>query len=787
MKEDEVVVPQSPRATPAFTVCIALRLLAASVADASAADADAEPATAEMQTIEVFASAPSGPAHGDAQRAVSNLQSLDSEALSQAGYRSLTDGLQDLGSVFSSDATGNPFQPDLFYRGYSTSPLLGLPQGLAVYQDGVRVNEAFGDTVNFDLVPLIAISRADLVPGSNPVFGRNTLAGALALTTKSGFDAPGLGVQLGAGDFGRASAAVEYGVSSGPVALYLAGEAHEEKGWRDFSRSRVSRVFIRGSWRPDDATRLDLSLSGADNRLRGNAAAPIELLDAEGRDAVFTHPDETRPRMLFANLQGSRRFDGDVTVSAGTHYRRNRTGTFNGDGTEFVACEEPGNAGFLCEQEDDGEAVVEDRAGDSVVASDDNASATQNRSRTEQDAYGLSAQIEWPIGAHRIAAGASADFGDIEFGSDTELARLTASRGTIGSRVFVGESVVDVHAANDSLGAYLMDTWRASERLELVVAGRFNHTRIELRDQIPDGDLSGTHRFSRFNPMLGASYRITPGWTAFGSLAQSTRAPTPVELTCANPDDPCRLPNGFVDDPPLDEVVTRTAELGVRHRSGRWAGSAALFRAVSDDDILFITDTGLTNTGYFDNVGETLRQGLELGVDVSLGLGWRAGLQYTALVAEFRDDFLVNSPNHPLRDGLDDDRPDPRTRTVRKGDRIPLIPRQQGRATLGWEDEQLDLELELLARGNSRYRGDEANVDARTIDPFVVANVTATWTPASRLSLFAGIDNLFDRRFETFGVYGESDEVLGAAYEDARRFVGPGAPRRFEAGVRLRF
>ncbi|MCC2655209.1 MAG: TonB domain protein [Panacagrimonas sp.] len=752
----------------------------------------AAPSVPDAPTIEVFSSSPSGPAHGDAQRATANVQSLDAEDLARPGNRSIADGLQDLGSVFATDATGNPFQPDLFYRGYSASPLLGLPQGLAVYQDGVRVNEAFGDTVNFDLVPLIAVSRADLIPGSNPVFGRNTLAGALALTTKSGFDAPGLGMQLGAGDFRRGGAAVEYGMSAGAFALYLAGEAYEEKGWRDHSRSRVSRVFTRGSWKPDDATRLDLSLSGADNRLRGNGAVPFELLDEEGRDAVFTYPDETRPRMLFANLQGSRTFAGDVTVSVGTHYRRNRTGTFNGDGTEFGECEDPANVDgggnpFLCEGEDGDEEVVEDLDGAPVVASEDNDSATQNRSRTEQESYGLSAQAEWPIGAHRIVAGVSADFGDIEFVSDTELARLTASRGTVGSRIFVGESVVDVDADNDSLGVFLMDTWRATDRLEITAAGRFNHTRIELRDQIPDGDLSGKHTFDRFNPMLGASYLVAPRWTVYGSLAQSTRAPTPVELTCANPDDPCRLPNGFVDDPPLDEVVTRTAELGLRHRNGRWGGSVSAFRAISDDDILFITDSGLTNTGYFDNVGETLRQGFEVGMDVTLGLGWRAGLQYTLLVAEFRDDFLVNSPNHPLRDEVDEDLPDASTRTVRRGDRIPLIPRQQGRATLGWADERVDLEVEFLARGSSRYRGDEANVDSQKIDPFVVVNVGGTWALSRQLSLFASIDNLFDRNFETFGVYGEGDEVLGDAFEDARRFVGPGSPRRFEAGLRLRF
>lgn len=757
-----------------------------------AASAAAAQGAASVTTIEVYASNPLDRAGGDAQRASANVQTLRGEALQPPGARSLADTVQDLGSVFATDATGNPFQPDLFYRGYSLSPLLGLPQGMAVYLDGVRVNEPFGDTVNFDLIPLVALARADLVPGSNPVFGRNTLAGALSLQTKSGFDARGTALEISGGDFGRRGASAEQGLAGDNAALYLAAETHAEDGWREHSRSRATRLFARGSWLPDARTQLDLSLNTADNRLRGNGAAPIELLQAEGRDAVFTHPDETRPRLALATLNASRQLDGGASLSANSYVRRTRTGTFNGDGTEFEACEDPANVDgsgqpLLCEEEDGGEEVVVDVDGNPVTASADNDSATQNRSLTRQLGYGLSLQFQQPLGAHRLTAGVAADFGDIEFDSSSELGRLSADRGTVGSGVYVGESRVDVDARNDSLGLFLSDTWRVNERWELSAAGRWNHTVVELRDQIPDGDLSGKHRFSRFNPMLGASVVVARGWTAFGSLGQSTRAPTPVELTCANPDDPCRLPNGFVDDPPLDEVVTRTAELGLRHRDARWQGSLALFHAVSRDDILFITDGGLTNAGYFDNVGDTLRQGVELGLGVELGRGWHAGLQFTALVAEFRENFLVNSPNHPQRDALDPDQPAAATRTVEKGDRVPLIPRQQYRATLDWRGERVEVGLEIVGRGSSRYRGDEANVDTQTLGSFAVAGLDAEWKLLPQLTLFGSVANLFDREFETFGVYGEGDEVLGPDYEDARRFVGAGAPRTFEAGVRVRF
>lgn len=750
------------------------------------------PLPEDSQTIEVFARSPVGPASGDAQRASSNLQSLSRQQLSAPGLRSVGDALQNSGSVWRSDATGNAFQPDLFYRGYSISPLLGLPQGLAVYQDGVRVNEPFGDTVNFDLIPLVALAGGDLVPGSNPVFGRNALGGALSLRTKTGFDTAGFGLDLSGGEFGRLGATVEYGIAGETAAVYVSGEAHQDDGWRDFSHSRVARLFARGSWIPDQRTQLDLTLNGADNRLRGNGAAPRELLDAEGRGAVFTHPDETQPKLGFVNLLGSRQLVDGTRVSGNAHYRRNRVTTFNGDGTEFEVCQDAENVNgeaepFLCEEGDDGEEVVENRDGEPVVASQDNDSATQNRSRTVQDGYGLSAQIEKSYGAHRLTAGVTVDVGDIKFDASTELARLTQTRGTAGSGVYVGESVVDVNASHDSLGIYLMDTWSVRDRLQLTAAGRWNRTRVELRDQIPGGDLSGTHRFKRFNPMLGYSYELTQAWTQFGSLSQATRAPTPVELTCANPDDPCRLPNGFVDDPPLDEVVTHTAELGLRHRGKTLSGSAALFHSVSRDDILFVTDGDLTNQGYFDNVGETLRQGVELALQWSLVPGLSASVEFTALVAEFRDNFLVNTPNHPLRDPLDGSAADRSTREVGRGDRIPLIPRTQYRMRIDWTGSGVDLGVETVGRGDSRYRGDEANVDSSTLGGFAVVNAQAAWSLTPQLTLYASAENIFDREFETFGVYGESDEVLGTEFTDARRFVGAGSPRMFLGGLRLAF
>ena len=97
-----------------------------------------------------------------------------------------------LNGVYLNEMQANPFQPDVNFRGYTASPLLGTPEGISVYLDGVRQNQPFGDVVSWDLIPKNAISEMTLVPGSDPLFGLNTLGGALSVKTKDGVSNPGL-------------------------------------------------------------------------------------------------------------------------------------------------------------------------------------------------------------------------------------------------------------------------------------------------------------------------------------------------------------------------------------------------------------------------------------------------------------------------------------------------------------------------------------------------------------------------------------------------------------------
>lgn len=751
---------------------------------------------AELEEIIVFGITPFPGGEGDLQHYPGNAQVFGAQSLSDRQTTNVGEFLgSNASSVHLSDAANNPFQADLFYRGYGVSPLLGLPQGLAVYQDGVRINEPFGDTVNWDLIPEAAIQRVELIPGSNPVFGQNTLGGALSVHTKTGWDQPGIEAEVSGGSFGRISSSLEYGVAGDKMALFAALQTEDEDGWRDHSASRVRQLFTRASYgKGDDGA--DLIITAADNQLRGNGAVPIELMEAEGRDAVFTYPDQTAPQLFFANLIGRHRLDEQSTLSGGVYFRQNRIHAFNGDGTEFSACADPDNVDgqglpLLCESDDGEEEVINDADGVPVTAGDDNDSATQNTSATIQRGYGTN--LQWAYDGqllqrrNRLYLGASYDHGRTLFHSETELGALTAQRGTVGSGIYDEESFVRLRAVNRNLGVFASDVWQLSERLSLTASGRYNRAEIKLTDLGEDDDLDGNHHYSRFNPLLGATYELGRGVTLFGSASEASRAPTPVELTCANPEAPCKLPNGFVDDPPLKQVVTRTFEIGLRggNKALHWNG--ALYRGLSRDDIIFITDGSLTNEGYFSNVGDTLRQGAEFGLDWAVLASLKLSASYTYVDAEFREDFQVNTPNHPLRDPDDEDEPAEGTGDVQSGDRIPLIPQHLFRAGADWQRGGTRIGLEMVARSSARYRGDEANEDSQRIGGFAIFNGYASQDFGRHFSLFGKLSNLFDTHYNTFGVYGDSGEVLGDDYEDARRFVGPGAPRGVFVGVRMSF
>lgn len=665
----------------------------------------------------------------------------------------LTRGLT---TMQASEAQGGSFQPDVLFRGFGGSPLLGASEGLAVYVDGVRANEPFGDIVNWDAMPTAAMASLNVMAGSNPLFGLNALGGAVSVRTRDGFGARGARLTASAGSFDRYRTEGELGVVRGRAAAFVAGSWLDEAGWRDFSPSTVRRAFGKGSWR-GDASAVDLAVSVASNDLLGNGTVPEPLL-AESRAAVFTHPDRTDNDLTSLTVRFDRLATPTLRLETMAYLRRARIGTLNGDAAD-----------------DDDDDDHED-AWDNDVEYD----AALNRSRTASGSGGATVQAAWtrPVRgrANQAIVGGGVDAASSDFTFLSELGTLTATREAIGAGVFDDDSAVALDATTRTASAFVTDTLDATARLHLTASARANWTTVRLRDRIGVA-LNGDHAFARVNPSVGATFDVTPSLNVYASWAQSSRVPTPVELTCADPEDPCRLPNAFVSDPPLEQPVAATWEGGVRGAWTRASWNLSAFATDVDQDLIFVSSGRVRGAGHFENVDRTHRRGVEASGE------WRTGAltlwgTYTFQRATYGTDLGVLSPAHPeAEDG---------ELLVARGDTLPGVPAHVARVGVSARlSRALDVTATWRGQSSQYLRGDEANL----LDPvpaFAVVDAQARWRVGRRLSLVAQAVNLFDADYATFGVLGDAS-LLGDAYRDARRFVSPGMPRAAWLGAEVGF
>ena len=718
----------------------------------------------------------------DADKLPTPIQTVSSEQLEKTQTISLADYINRyLGSAYVNEAQNNPLQPDISYRGFTASPLMGLPQGLSTYVNGVRFNEPFGDTVNWDLLPQGAIDSMAMY-SSNPVYGLNTLGGAIAIKTKTGFSSPKHQLEVSGGSWDRHSEELTSGWNNGTWGYFIDINHFEETGWRDFSPTKADRVFGTLSWRGDKGS-LDLTLGANDNNMRGNGATPIQLLN-ENRKAIFTHYDETVTRMFFSELAGSYDVTNNIEISGNGYFRQNRMHTFNGDTSDYGACDD--DSGLLC-----GETPVMDTNGNLIPFSDSVIGATRNSSATQIRGKGGSLQTAFTgdLFKHEnnLTVGTSYDVSDINYSANTELGSLTADRGTVGSGIFVDESKVRLKAGTETVGVFLTDTFSITDKLAATIAGRYNHITVDMQDKyINDAEknLNGHHTFERLNPSAGLTYQLLDNVTTYGNYSESARAPTPMELSCADPQAPCKLPNSFLSDPPLNQVVAKTWEGGFRGNlnklvDGKMNWNLGFFHAINHDDIIFHRAGNIASQGYFSNVGQTRRYGIEAGTSIdkeslfSAIDDWHFSTNYTYLNARYLDGFDIQNP-------LDNTA----IIGVQKGDKIASIPEHIFKAALSvdlWK--KVSLGINGQYSGQQFFRGDETNM-TKPLSGYWLFNGTAEYKITKNFALFGKVNNIFDVRYNTFGVYGQADEVLGDKYNDGR-FVSPGAPRAGWIGIRL--
>jgi len=749
-------------------------------------------ATAPASRLVVYPTTPLSGAGIDVDKVPASVNIVDANQIDRARSANIADALQKyVPGIIVNEVTGNPFQPDVQFRGFVASPVAGTPQGLAVYQNGVRINEAFGDMVNWDLIPTAAI-RSVTVVTNNPAFGLNALGGAVNVQMKNGFNYHGAEIDTMGGSFGRIQSSAQWGQQSGDFSVYGALEGLHDDGYRNFSASNVRRFYGDVGYR-NDTSEFHVNMGAADNNFGAATTVPIELLQ-QYWGATYTTPQTTTNRVGYVNLTGKVEVTPAWTVEGLAHVRVYDQHTLDANPTGTQPC--AADPALLCFGNGttpanglDGAQLANPFDPDAVLGESD-------RTTTHSTTTGVSLQAtnsDQLFGhANKFVLGGSFDSSVTRFSASAELGTIGSNFVVSGSGIFLGQSgdpvsigPVELQATNQYTGVYALDTFDVTNAFSITGGGRFNVARIALEDQIGSA-LNGNETFTRFNPIIGGTYKITPGLTAYAGYSEANRAPTPLELGCADPAHPCIVAAFLVSDPPLKQVVSRTVEAGLRGSKDLTIGTLGwklgAFRANNADDILAIPSPVLQGFGYFQNVGSTRRQGIE--AEVTLKSNTLALYASYALVdARFLDALQVGS-NSPFADVNGNVQ-------IVPGNRIPAIPRNRVKAGIDYSvTDAFKVGGDALFVGSQYFVGDESN-QAQRLPSYAVFNLHASYQIDKTFQIYARADNIFDNRYATYGAFFDTGAVPnfangGAPFTDPRS-LSPARPRAFYLGLKATF
>ncbi len=638
----------------------------------------------------------------------------------------LPDALERLPGVTLQNEQGNPFQPNLTLRGFSASSVTGLPQGLSVFLDGVRINEPTVEEVNFDLIPLEDAERIEVIRGASVLYGRNTLGGAINIVTRRGEEIREIVPDLAGGSFGRQQYRLRASGEARPFDYYVSLNQVSEDGYRDFTSARLSRSFVKLGVRAGD-TDATVSYQYSNNRIDQAGSLPQSVL-RENRRASFTPGEFWSPELNFGNVSVSRALGEHWTVSANVFVRALEAEQFNSN------------------------LITEN---------------TRLRNRTLSVGGALEA-------IHR---------GTIAERDNVLIVGAEYTRHDVHSRSFQGNSDPQALTANltdtqDAVGVFAQDSLMLARDLFLkgstlvvTVAGRWDGLRHDI-DDLLGGPSGGVFWFNRFVPRVGVNLNLTDRLGFYASYAEGFRAPAFLELTCAGPGAVCPgLQVGVAPDPPLNPVKTATYEVGARARPVPWLdANVSGYWTNVQDDIFSVSPTGTTGV-FFQNIGRTRRQGVEVALRGRVGSLLEGYLNYAFTRATFQDRAELATPLPP---GVE---------TVQAGDSFALVPQHRinmGAAYHPWPWATLSLDVRYV--GSQYLRGDEINRQPK-LPGYWVAGLGAT-IKMKKLEAFVRLNNVLNGKYETFGTFAVNGLAPGQPVE---RFLTPGQPINVLAGLQYAF
>jgi iron complex outermembrane recepter protein len=657
----------------------------------------------------------------------SRVDSIPLDEADAAKASGLPETLERLPGVTLQNEQGNRFQPNLSVRGFTASPVTGLPQGLSVFLDGVRLNEPTVEEVNFDLIPLDDVERVEVIRGPSVLFGRNTLGGAVNLITRRGGETREIVPEIVLGSFGRQEYRLRASGSASPFDYTASLTQHLDDGWREASDSRVSRAFGKLGFTlgGTDAT---LSYQYSNDRIRQAGSLPESEARRHPR-RNFTPGDFFRPELNQAIANVEQAIGEHVTLRLDAFVRALNSEQFN---VNLI-----GPASRL---------LVDSRSAGGTA---------QAVYRTE-------------ILGHPGVLVSGFEYARSDVTARTFLESSGAAR-VLDSSVADTQDAIAVYA-QDSL-TLVRDVPVTGSSLVLTVAGRWDGVRHDIADRL-GGPSLGVQTFQRVNPRVGLNLNVSDRLGVYASYSEGFRAPAFLELTCAGPGAVCPgLQAGVAPDPALRAVTARSYEVGATGRPLSWLEvDGSVFRTDLSDDIFSVSPTGTTGV-FFQNVGRTRREGIELALRARAGASVETYVNYTFTRATFEDAAQLATPLAP---GVE---------SVRAGDSLALVPRHRlnaGAAYHPWPWATLSLDARYVSQ--QFLRGDEANRQ-RPLADYVVVDAGAA-VKLRRLEVFTRVNNLLDARYESFGTFAINGRAPG---HPIQRFVTPAPPINFLVGAQYTF
>ncbi|MEO7137701.1 MAG: TonB-dependent receptor [Gemmatimonadales bacterium] len=681
-----------------------------------------------LETIEVTGSiAPTaGPRIGSGIPA--RISTVSGEAIDAWEPRLLADALATQPGISIYDDLGTPFKLNLSTRGFNVGPVVGLPPGISVFLDGVRQNEPDAAEVNFDLLPMEHVQRVELLSGSGSLLGPNSLGGAINLITRRGSGPLEAEAEISGGSFGAYSAEASVGgVSGGGWDYYVAGGYENEDGWRQATGAENLNGFVNLGRRGPERG-ISFQAFGAESRAETAGSLPESIFGSSPR-TNFTVGDFEDLNQLQGSVSGYTPL-GNTRGAFTAYVRRTNAERFNVN-------QAPDNN-------------VRSFTANSTVGGNLDWRYTQPR----------------PNGSFSLRLGADGAVNRVHIQLIEESPTDPADR-TLNT---------DVRSPSYDIAGYALADLQIDK---VTFSGGFRYDEIHIPfEDVLDPTADTTSTFRRLSPRGGVSLEVGQGASVYGSVGQSFRAPAVLELACADETAACPLPFALGDDPPLDPVVATTFEVGGQLVRGPAIMSASVYRTNVRDDISFIQSENAVFEGFFDNIGTTRREGIELGVQVLPNDQLSLYANYAFTRATFRDAAEIFSIR---ADDAFVGAPLSGPNAVAPGDRMPLVPDHQvkfgGLLSL---PNGFQIGADLRYTGKQWLRGDEANETA-PLDGYFTTNLRMGLSLA-RWEVSAVLWNAFRNKGPVFGTFNENRQ--SGALE---RFLTPMNARSLKIVVRRSF